>query len=202
METRFLRGCLTAATRTIRFGKRVCSRRIGQVNLLPLAWFVLALSCLFSATPARAQYSANNQTNTISGVSSNWVGNGSYVVGSNWVYDALLIQSGGVLSNGDGYIGYEAAANYNAAIVSGDGSIWSNNASLYVGWSGSGNQLIITNEGAVYNTVGYLGFNTGSTGNTAVVSDYGSVWSNRLERLCGLFRLCQSVAHYQQRRGL
>src|SRR5208282_6588728 len=63
-------------------------------------------------SPLHAQYMDDFQTNIISGVTSNWVDNpanpnAGYVVGSNFVDDALLINGGGVLSNGYGYIGYE-----------------------------------------------------------------------------------------------
>ena len=55
-----------------------------------------------------AQYAGNSQTNIISGVVSNWTGD--YLVGSNTFADASLIQNGGVLSNGNGYLGYEIGA--------------------------------------------------------------------------------------------
>jgi len=126
---------------------------------------------------AQAQYTDNNQTNTISGVASNWVDNGTYVVGSNWVYDALNILNGGVFSNGVGYIGYEATASNNSVLVSGTGSVWSNTSYLYIGNDGSGNSLTITNGGTVYNGYGFIGVL--SDDNTALVSGSGSVWSNR-----------------------
>ncbi|MGH3166289.1 MAG: hypothetical protein ACRDN0_10405, partial [Trebonia sp.] len=43
----------------------------------------------------QAQYSANFQTNIISGLTSNWAG--SYYVGNTTYADVLLIQSSGVL---------------------------------------------------------------------------------------------------------
>ena len=51
------------------------------------------------AQQARAQFTADFQTNTISGVTSNWVGT-FYTVGSNTMSDALRVINGGVLSNG------------------------------------------------------------------------------------------------------
>ncbi len=71
---------------------------------------------LFPFHPVDAQYSANYQTNIISGVTSNWVGD--YIVGNTTFADALLIQNSGVLSNDNGYIGYEAGANNNTVLVS------------------------------------------------------------------------------------
>src|SRR5271156_6504621 len=95
---------------------------------------LLAVLALLLAGPAaRAQFINNFQTNNISGVTSNWMGNGTYVVGSNTFFDTLIIQNGGVLSNGTGYIGYEAGGSNNTAIVSGSTSTWSNNLNLYIG---------------------------------------------------------------------
>jgi T5SS/PEP-CTERM-associated repeat protein len=142
---------------------------------------VVLLACLSCASAARAQFTANNQTNTISGVTSNWVGNGTYVVGSNTFLDALLINSGGILSNGIGYIGYEVGASDNTAIVSGSGSVWNNWLDLYVGDSGAGNQLIVTNGGAAFNGHGVLGLNSSSSNNVATIAGPGSVWSNQYD---------------------
>src|SRR5882762_6923671 len=65
----------------------------------------------------RAQFSGNNQTNIISGVSSNWVG--AFIVGSNTFLDSLQILNGGVLANGDGFVGYLVGGSNNSVLVSG-----------------------------------------------------------------------------------
>ena len=127
---------------------------------------------------AHAQYTVPFQTNTISGVASNWVSGSGYIVGNNTFADALIIQSGGALSNGTGYLGNLTSASNNSATVTGIGSVWSNNSLLYVGNSGAGNQLVVNSGGKVFNGAGYLGFNTGSSNNVAVISGTGSVWSN------------------------
>src|ERR1035441_9264789 len=61
-----------------------------------LVWIVLC------SQYCKAQYSADFQTNLISGVISNWSGN--YVVGSNSFADALSIQANGALSSATGYV--------------------------------------------------------------------------------------------------
>jgi T5SS/PEP-CTERM-associated repeat protein len=131
---------------------------------------------------AHAQFTANFQTNIISGVTSNWSGN--YVVGSNYVSDTLLINNGGRLSNDLGFIGYEPGANNNAAQISGGGSIWSN-ARLDVGYKGTGNRLVVTNGGTVLSGYGLLGTYSNSSGNSASVTGTGSVWSNSLDLYVG-----------------
>ena len=117
---------------------------------------------------ARAQFTGNNQTNVISGVSSNWTGD--YYVGSTYVFDALFIQNAGVLSNGAGLIGDAVGANNNIVIVSGSGSVWNNSSSLYVGSQGSGDRLVIRDGGAVVNNQGNVGFYASSSNNSATVA--------------------------------
>ena len=59
-------------------------------------WVVLAGALILLSATAFAQFTANYQTNVISGVVSNWSGN--YIVGSNTVFDLLRIDNGGVLT--------------------------------------------------------------------------------------------------------
>src|SRR5437762_1959387 len=88
---------------------------------------------------ARAQYTVDYQTNIISGVVSNWAG--SYYVGNTTAFDVLLIQNGGVLSNGNGYVGYAVSSSNNSVLVTGTGSVWQSSDQLYIGVSGAGNNL-------------------------------------------------------------
>lgn len=136
----------------------------------------------FLNAPARAQFTADYQTNIISGVTSNW--EGSYDVGSNYVFDALQIINGGVLSNTliDSFIspsiGYSSTANSNSVLVSGSGSLWNNQGTLTVGVYGSGNSLVITNGGAVYiSSTVMIGRNSTANNNSVLVSGNGSVLS-------------------------
>ena len=144
----------------------------------PIGQITIACLLLAFALPkeVRAQFTGNNQTNIISGVTSNWTG--VYYVGSNYVYDALLIQNGGVLANSTwAFIGYTVAAHHNIAIVSGSNSFWKCASDLYVG-SGSANSLVITNGGSMFARVCYIGFGGGSSSNSFVVTGIGSSCSN------------------------
>jgi len=141
-------------------------------------FFLTILATVLLAGGAQAQYTGNNQTNTISGVSVDWLPDGAYIVGDTYVYDALVIQSGGVLSNAGGYIGFQLGANDNSALVTGSGSVWSNTLGLYVGYSGASDALTITNGGAVFNDNGYIGYQPGASNNTVLVAGSGSVWVN------------------------
>src|SRR5882724_3441925 len=102
--------------------------------------FVAAISIL-RAAGAWGQFTADYQTNTISGVTSNWVGS-FYVIGSNTFLDTLQIINSGVLSNGSCVIGYAFAGSNNTAIISGSGSILTNRFDCYVGNNGTGSRLI------------------------------------------------------------
>lgn len=145
------------------------------------------------APAAYAQYTADFQTNLISGVTSNWTGN--YVIGSNTFADALLIQSSGVLSNGKGYLGYDPSGSNNTVLVSGTGSVWTNRGTLVVGLSAMGNSLVISNGGRVFvpSTVPiagptdcYVGYQSSGSNNTVVVTDPGSIWKTGDGLLVGL----------------
>ncbi|HUI06573.1 MAG TPA: hypothetical protein VL486_06170 [Verrucomicrobiae bacterium] len=138
--------------------------------------FGFATGIILSSRPSDAQYTANYQTNVISGVTSNWTGD--YIVGSNTLADALLIRNGGMLSNRIGYLGYEIASRNNSVLVSGSNSVWSNASDLYVGSSGAGNSLVISNSGRVLNDYGYMGGSLSSSNNSVLVAGAGSVWSN------------------------
>jgi T5SS/PEP-CTERM-associated repeat protein len=128
-----------------------------------------------SLTPtARAQYTNNFQDTIISGATSNW--SGSYIVGSNTFADILFVQNGGVLADGNGYLGYDASGSNNVAAVIDSGSVWSNAGSLYIGNAGANNFLWIADGGAVVGSNSFVGY-TG-TNNEVLVDGPGSVWSN------------------------
>ena len=142
----------------------------------------IAAAILLVALPAQAQFSGNIKTNTVSGATSNWVGNISYIVGSNNFKDVLQIINSGVLSNRLGILGFEISASNNVAIV--NNGVWRNQdptfGSLTVGYNSSGNQLIVTNGGKVFSRLGELGGFPSSSNNVAVITGTGSVWSNEV----------------------
>jgi T5SS/PEP-CTERM-associated repeat protein len=141
-----------------------------------IACAVTALSFFLTIQSALAQFTANFQTQTISGVTSNWLDT-FYIVGSNTFADTLQITASGVLSNGSGVLGYATGGSNNAAIVNGTGSTWKNATNLYVGFLGTGNELILTNGGRVFDQAGTMGFSN-ANGNAALVTGSGSMWSN------------------------
>jgi T5SS/PEP-CTERM-associated repeat protein len=146
-------------------------------------WFVGRLLILIGLTApfAQAQYTANFQTNIISGVTSNW--SGAYYVGNTTFADVLAIQSSGVLwvSAPGCYLGLSPSSSNNYALVTDPGSVLSNVNGLFIGYVGSANSLVISNGGQVYTVVlsdseSGLGWGGGSY-NTVVVTGPGSLWS-------------------------
>jgi T5SS/PEP-CTERM-associated repeat protein len=143
---------------------------------LHFACVVFAATLLCLSPSAHGQFTANFQTNTVSGATSNWLGT-FYIVGSNTFSDVLQITGSGVLSNSSGALGYAIGSSNNTAVVSGTGSTWRNATNLYVGFLGTGNRLIITNGGRAIDIAGTIGY-TNAGGDMAVISGAGSVWSN------------------------
>ena len=139
------------------------------------------MATLLVGGAVQAQYTGNNQTNIINGAISNWPGN--YYVGSNYYQNVLIITNAGVLSNRYGYIGYLTGGSNNAAIVTGTGSVWTNDHDLYVGSSSAGNTLTITDGGTVFSIDAYIGYLSGGSNNAVTVNGTGST----LHSLAGTF---------------
>jgi len=147
----------------------------------------------FTLTAAQAQFTADFQTNIISGVTSNWVG--YYFIGSNTFANVLLIENGGVFSNDYAYLGFEQSSSNNAAVITGSGSIWGNSEQLTVGYWGAGNQLVVSNGGKL--VASYLlwigGAITNSSNNSAVVDGVGSVLTTGRGLSIGIASGCNSL---------
>ena len=128
------------------------------------------------AAPALAQYSANFQTNIISGVTSNWMPD--YYVGNANFADALLVQSNGVLTSFGGFIGAGTSSS-NSVLVTDSGSSWSNSY-LNVGVQGMGNSLVVSNGGQVLDGSALVGGGAVPriSSNIVVVTGTGSIWNN------------------------
>ncbi|MCF7848392.1 MAG: autotransporter domain-containing protein [Kiritimatiellales bacterium] len=104
------------------------------------------------------------------------IGNaGGIAVGDSSGAAEMIVGNGSTVSSGYGYIGL--GANESGTVtVTGVGSVWSNSASLYVGYDGSGNNLEIREGGRVESSGGYVGYSETADGNAVTVSGAGSVW--------------------------
>ena len=130
----------------------------------------------------------------VDGAGSTLADSADFVVGFSGSGNAVVISSGGNLTNGQhiygGVIGLNSGAINNSVLVTGNGSAWNNGGDLLVGWGDSGNTLTISNGGAVtssqVNYGGAIGFEAGSTGNNIVVTGSGSSWTNGGDLLVGV----------------
>jgi len=145
----------------------------------------LLLSLTLGSRSSEAQYTANFQTNIISGVISNW--SGEYDVGSNTFADVLLIQNGGVFTNTDAFLGLQVGSSNNTVLVTDPSSDWSiGSPSLIVGYSGAGNSVVVSNGGKiVVSDGGTVGFNSSGSNNSIIVTGSGSIWSNYFDFYLG-----------------
>jgi T5SS/PEP-CTERM-associated repeat protein len=141
----------------------------------------LTVALLFStflfSEVSHAQYTANFQTNIISGVISNY--SGDYYVGYTNYADVLLVENGGALTSSVGAVGngLDMWSSNNVAVIRGPGSVWDAVGGMWVGVAGPGNSLVISNGGLVVSGDGEVGVNAnGSSNNAVVVSDSGSAW--------------------------
>ena len=90
----------------------------------------------------------------------------------------LAISNGASVHDVYGYLGYYPESpghSSGTATIDGAGSIWTNDANLHIGDSGTG-IVTVSNGGALVNGEGDLGFNFGSDG-TATITDAGSSWT-------------------------
>jgi T5SS/PEP-CTERM-associated repeat protein len=146
----------------------------------------ILIAFVLSSQPIHAQYTADFQTNIISGVTNDWSGGyGEYDVGLFYSDDVLLIQNSGVLIDKIGSVGFDSSCDRNSALVTGPGSVWSNSTDLFIGFWGSNNRLAISVGGQVIDSNGYVGmYNGGEDGRTdhgasnSVTVASGEMWRN------------------------
>jgi T5SS/PEP-CTERM-associated repeat protein len=154
------------------------AHRFARIQLL----VVLVMHAVFGIRSVQAQYTSNNQTNVISGITTNWIGN--YIVGHTNYADVLIIQNGGVLVDWIGALGAVYTSSNNLAVITGSGSAWTNNGYLILSGgdisygAGPGNRMVIADAGTVYSYHGYVGGYVGGSfgSNSVLITDSGSAW--------------------------
>ena len=113
------------------------------------------------------------------------------VVGGAATANLLAISNGGFVVNSNAFIGGPVVgASGNSALVTGAGSVWSNQASLYIGAGDYvyGNQMIVSSGARVLSSNALIGASTNlANNNFALISDSGTLWSNRTQLTVGNF---------------
>ena len=128
---------------------------------------------------------ATAKTNEVRLVSptARWQAGSVLYLGSNGAFNRLVVSNGATVRDTVvGFVGYNASASNNLALVTGSGSTW-NAGQVWLGVNGAGNQLVVSNGGAVLADYGYAGLN--SSNNLALVTGSGSLWSNTLDLQVG-----------------
>jgi outer membrane autotransporter protein len=115
----------------------------------------------------------------ISGSGSVWSNSHDLYIGEFGYDNHLFVANGGRVENMTGYIGYDAIASGNSAVVSGDGTVWDNSSQLHVGYNRSGNTLEILDGALVANYHGIIGETSNAWNNSVSVVGAGSEWRNQ-----------------------
>ena len=117
--------------------------------------------------------SSNNEA-IVTSAGSLWSNRNDVYVGYVGRGNRLVISNGGLVVNHSGLLGADAASADNQALVTGAGSVWSNRASIFVGFGGHGNRLVVSNQASVVSTNLVLGVAPEAT-NSRVIVDGGTL---------------------------
>lgn len=124
-------------------------------------------------------YTTSNQNFvTVTGADSKLRTDNTLIVGYDGSYNGVSVLDGAKMVNGSGMLGLNADSTNNSVTVSGTGSLWQNNDTLYIGNQGSYNGVQVFDGGSVVVTgttidavIGYTGT---SKYNQLIVSGTGS----------------------------
>src|SRR5207237_10870324 len=101
-------------------------------------------------------------------------------VGNTESRNRLVVSNGGGLFTGTGHAGNSS---FNQTLVTGAGSLWSNQFEFYVGTGGAGNRLEVSDGGGLITSNAYIGgvslAAASASNNSIVVTGAGSTWRNR-----------------------
>jgi len=120
---------------------------------------------------------ASNNTVSLVGTGSLWTITNLLYIGFSGDANALVVRDGGVVTSRFGIVAQDPLSVSNSILITGAGSVWSNQSTLTIGSQGRANRLTITNGGALQSGVSYIGYNLSSSNNTALITGTGSVWN-------------------------
>jgi len=124
---------------------------------------------------------SNYNAVTVAGTSSSWIVSDTFHLGYSGSQNEVTVSSGGLLQatalNKDFVIGSLDGSNGNTLTVTGAGSAFTNDATLYVGDKGDNNTLELEQGSQTTSKNVRIGGNALSSGNTVTVSDSGTIWT-------------------------
>src|SRR6185436_15087672 len=100
---------------------------------------------------------SSNNFALVTGGGSLWSNRSDLTVGSFGRNNQMIVSNGGWVANLYGYLGRQAGSSNNFALVTGSGSVWSNQFDMYVGFNEQGNRLVIEAGGLAHCDNGYVG---------------------------------------------
>lgn len=126
---------------------------------------------------------SGNNSATITGTGASWTSTSAFYLGNDGSNNTIAISGGGALRSGnaDFLIGANAGTANNSLTLTGSGSTFANNGTLYVGRSGTGNSMTIADGAAATSRNVRIGGGTGSNGTTSdnfvTIDGAGSTWT-------------------------
>jgi len=151
------------------------------------SWNLLVVSNGGWVVNSNAQVGASSLGNLalVTGINSTWSNRGDLSVGNGARENQLLVSNGALVVDNNGVLGKTVTSSNNLALVTGNGSLWSNRSDLTIGTFGRNNQLIVSDGGRVASQSGTVGNTASANNNLALVTGGGSVWSNALNLFVG-----------------
>jgi T5SS/PEP-CTERM-associated repeat protein len=101
---------------------------------------------------------------------------GALRVGDYGGQNLLVVTDGGAVHSNEGTLGSHLESKNNTAVITGSNSVWTVDARLQVGWSGSSNRLVVR-DGATVNGFGAIGDDGVSSNNVVEITGPGTLWN-------------------------
>jgi T5SS/PEP-CTERM-associated repeat protein len=121
--------------------------------------------------------SASNNSVLVTGPGSVWTNDGGLLLGSQIGFNRLVVSNGAAVRSASGGMGSLAAAVSNQVVVTGAGSLWNNQTTLFVGGNSVGNRADVNDGGWLVCSDGSVGLGFSGNSNTVVLSG-ASGWDN------------------------
>jgi len=122
---------------------------------------------------------SSNNFALVTGGGSIWNNRLDLDIGRSGRDNQLIVSNGGWVANRYGYLGRQPGSSNNFTLVTGSGSVWSNQFDMYVGFNERSNRLVIEAGGLAHCDNGYVGDFGSASNNEALVTGPGSLWTNR-----------------------
>ncbi len=124
----------------------------------------------------------NNATSNkvvLTGVGSGWNNLGTLIVGDGGSGNALIATNGATVLSSNVFMGAGTNLGHNnLVLLTGAGTVWSNQNDFVIGNFSDGNRLVITNGAYLENGLGVIGARIGCNSNEVRVAGVGSMWTN------------------------